>query len=376
MLVLARKLAVVLASTLAGALIAELYLRAFVDNPYRLPIVWDAHGGEPTLVHRSSRTPGLDYELTPNVDVDAGGFRVKVNSLGMRGGEVELAKSPSTRRIVVVGDSVAFGLHVDNDSTFSSRLESLLDADGKSAARGFDVLNLSVPGYSSKDEAIVVRCKALALAPDLLIVGYYLNDPEDEPLQRLHSYFHERALWEHSHLLRFIGWKRRSWRLEHYGHGDEFRYLHADPERWRSVVDAFDDIAAATRERGVEVLLAVLPTLYGCVPADAPATSEPSSNAPAGSGRASKAAVWSRWEDYPYRDIHAQVVAQASRAGFGTIDLLDAWAASGHAPAELMADPEHPNALGHALLARALFERIAAPRAPASIVEERAREPR
>jgi lysophospholipase L1-like esterase len=362
MLAVSRKLAVVLASTLVGASIAELCLRAFVDNPYRPPIASDSPGTGRTLIHRRSQVPGLDYELTPAVDVDAGGFRVRTNSLGMRGDEVELAKPASMQRIVVVGDSVAFGLHVENDATFSARLESLLNASRAGGERRTQVLNLSVPGYSSKDEAIVVRRKAVPLEPDLLIVGYYLNDPENEPLQRLHGYFHERALWERSDILRFIGWKRRSWRLEHYGHGDVFRYLHADPEKWKNTVEALADIGAATRERRVDVLLAVLPTLFGCAHA---------SSTPAEDGRDASVPGWSRWEDYPYRDIHAQVVAEARRAGLDTIDLLDAWASSGRAPAELMADVEHPNALGHALLAQALFARITAQRPSSAVVDER-----
>jgi lysophospholipase L1-like esterase len=367
MLAVSRKLAVVLASTLVGASIAEVCLRAFVDNPYRRPIEHDAPGTGRAMIHRRSQVAGLDYELIPGLDVDAGGFRVRTNSLGMRGDEVELAKPASMQRIVVVGDSVAFGLHVENEATFASRLESLLNATRAGTERRAQVLNLSVSGYSSKDEAIVVRRKALPLQPDLVIVGYYLNDPENEPLQRLHGYFHERALWERSDILRFIGWKRRSWRLEHYGHGDVFRYLHADPEKWRNTVEALTDIAAATRERRVDVLLAVLPTLFGCARASSASTE---------GGRDAHVSGWTRWEDYPYRDIHAQVIAEARRAGLDTIDLLDAWASSGRAPAELAADVEHPNALGHALLAQALFAHIAAKRASSSVVEQRTPESR
>jgi lysophospholipase L1-like esterase len=73
---------------------------------------------------------------------------------------------------------------------------------------------------------------------------------------------------------------------------------------------------------------------------------------------AEESVTWSSWDEYPYRDIHRQVMAAALHAGFETIDLLDAYAQSGRSPIELKGDADHPNAAGHAILARALMEKI------------------
>jgi hypothetical protein len=172
----------------------------------------------------------------------------------------------------------------------------------------------------------------MALDPDLVIVGYYLNDPETEPVQQLHQHFRRAAWWEHSALLRLLAYGKRTWDQGRLGGGDLFRYLHRDPEKWRSVVDGFAEIAAVTAEHGARVLLVVLPTLHG----------------------------FERWEDYPYEDLHRQVISAGRDAGFETLDVFPTWRASGRTPAQLRVDEEHPNPFGHALVAEAVLAKLAA----------------
>jgi lysophospholipase L1-like esterase len=341
-----RKLLVAGAIILVSIVAAELCLRACVRNRYREPID-RARFDESRLIHRNSAVAGLDYELKPNVDQIEDGVRVRTNSLGMRGPEMIATKPDSLLRVAIVGDSVSFGLGVENEETFPSLLQSMLNERCRGRARRYEVLNLAVTGYSSQDESVVVRSKALLHRPDLLIVGYYLNDPEDEPVQQLHLYFRPPQWWEHSHLLRFLAREKRSADQLRYGGGDLFRHLHADPAKWRNVLRAFDDIRESTRAQNVKVLLAVLPTLYRSEASEPP--SDPAAHT---------SSTWSRWDEYPYRDIHHQVIEAAAHADFETIDLLDAYAASGRAPIELRGDGDHPNAAGHAILARALMERI------------------
>ena len=311
----------ILTTVLSAALGGEAYFRCVRLVEYRRPTTSLDGTLWKSIVHRKSSIPGLDYEMKPHVHRSVNGMLVETNSLGARDRE-PLPLGEDGVRIVAVGDSLTFGTKVAGEEAWPNALERLLAP--------CDVVNLGVSGYSARDEALVVREKALALAPRLVIVGYYLNDPETEPVQQLHQHFREAEAWEHSSLLRWIAFRRRMRDQERLGGGDVFRYLHRDARSWQSVVRAFADVAAATSERGVPVLLVLLPTLRG----------------------------FERWEDYPYADLHAQAAEAGRAAGFAVLDVLPAWRASGLAPAAMRADEEHPNAAGHARIAAAILEAL------------------
>ncbi|HEB53493.1 MAG TPA: hypothetical protein ENI87_09590, partial [bacterium] len=67
---------------------------------------------------------GLLFRHKPNLDVSIGRFRLRTNSLGLRGPDVAVPKPPGTFRIVMLGDSVTFGWGVDDEVTFARRLET------------------------------------------------------------------------------------------------------------------------------------------------------------------------------------------------------------------------------------------------------------
>ncbi|HEX9668748.1 MAG TPA: SGNH/GDSL hydrolase family protein [Thermoanaerobaculia bacterium] len=96
----------------------------------------------------------------------------------MRGPEVPLAKPPGVFRIAGLGDSQMFGWGVGDDEVYLRRLEVLLNARARAAGdpRRFEVLNFAVPGYNAVMEVATFEHKALAFAPDLMIVHFVRND--------------------------------------------------------------------------------------------------------------------------------------------------------------------------------------------------------
>jgi lysophospholipase L1-like esterase len=320
-------LAVVISTAAVGG---EIFLRLFQPPEYRRPMTSADGTLWKNLVHRRSSVPGLDYEMKPGIHRSVNGLRVETNSLGMRDGEPLPERRAGDVRIAAIGDSMTFGMRVSGEEAWPKVLEGRLNSSEAGGSRRFEVLNMGVSGYSTHDEALVVRHKAMPLSPDLVIIGYYLNDPEDEPIQQLHQHFREPVWWEHSALLRFFAFEKRMWDQDRLGGGDVFVYLHRDPEKWRGVLDAFEEIRAATASGGTRVLVVVLPTLWR----------------------------FERWEDYPYADLHRQVIDAARAAGFDTLDALPAWRESGRSTSELRADDEHPNRLGHALIAEAVLAKL------------------
>jgi lysophospholipase L1-like esterase len=128
---------------------------------------------------RLSKNPKLGYEPAPLAyqgdDLAFYDYKGASNSLGFRDVEHALAKPPGAYRIVVVGDSVAMGLHVDRSADIFPRvLEELLDRRGLKA----EVINLAVSGYNTQQEVEMLAARGLAYRPDLVLLAYTLSSRE------------------------------------------------------------------------------------------------------------------------------------------------------------------------------------------------------
>ena len=282
------------------------------------------------ILHRKSATPGLLYELSPNRQKKFEQVWIRTNSYGMRGAEPLPVEDPEVTRIVTLGDSFTFGFRVGVEEAYPSVLEDLLG----SAAEGnnVEVLNLGVCGYNTLDEAIVLEHKALYWQPDLIVVGYVLNDPETDPIQPLNHFFHRPKAWERFILGRVAAQAKHSVDVRLWGGGDYYRYLHnPSRDKWRSVVAGLEAIHRLAEERDIPVLVVIFPD---------------------------KPSVRKDWQDYPYVDIHQQVAAAAEEEGFAVLDLLDAF--SEH-PARLMRvrrNDAHPSPQAHRIAAAEIFDWI------------------
>jgi hypothetical protein len=103
------------------------------------------------------------------------GVPVKVNSLGFRDPrEYSLAKPPGAFRILVLGDSVTFGHGAPFDTTYPYLLGQRLRKWRPDVA--WEVWNLGVPGYNTRQELVYLQEVGQRFQPDLVVVGFYPND--------------------------------------------------------------------------------------------------------------------------------------------------------------------------------------------------------
>ncbi len=137
------------------------------DEPVQPRYVYDAGYGvranQPGISTRHY-VPG-DYEVAINT-----------NSAGMRGKrEYPLEKPDGVRRILVLGDSFAFGYGVEDEEVVSARLESELNG-GVSVSGSYEVLNLAVSGFGQAEELVTWRARGRAYRPDVVLLFYFEND--------------------------------------------------------------------------------------------------------------------------------------------------------------------------------------------------------
>lgn len=136
-----------------------------------------------------SNDPILERELRPNFSQLFDGSIVKfpkvvnvtINSNGFRGKEYSIEKPNNTIRVLVLGDSVAFGWGVNENETFSVVLEKMLNSD---AQKKYEVLNLAVPGYNTEQEVEMLKTKGLKYNPDIIIIAYHRNDVTNSTEER------------------------------------------------------------------------------------------------------------------------------------------------------------------------------------------------
>lgn len=312
-------------TTLVAFGAAEAYLRFFDPVDYLRPPDSSQADDWRNLLHRKSEVVGLAYELTPSVEKFAQKVDIKTNSHGMRDAEPRELDADTSSRIVALGDSFTFGFGAAGEDVWPMQLERMLDALGLNKNRPLDVLNFGVGGYGTIDESLVLKHKAMAWEPDLVVLAYFLNDPEDEPIQPLHAHHVVPSWWQYSHLMRLGHRNLKQNEMRELGGGDYHRYLHAHEGKWAGVVQALNDMRRVTSEAGCEMILMIFPQTPK-----------------------------QKWEGYKYEDLHSKVTEAGKEAGMHVIDLLPKY--KQHAPPKLRVSKTdgHPNAKGHQVAARVL----------------------
>ena len=115
-------------------------------------------------LHRYSETYG--WEPRPGAVALVEGQRTSINAAGQRGTLHANARTPGRPRLLMIGDSVAFGFGVADEQTFSADLES----------DGYEVVNLAVPGYGTDQALLRLEREGAAYRPDLVLLHFCLQN--------------------------------------------------------------------------------------------------------------------------------------------------------------------------------------------------------
>ena len=262
------------------------------------------------------------------------------NSRKLRDYEYPLAKPPGVFRIVVVGDSFTEGQGEDFEDIWPKRLERFLNDYRSADGRRYEVINLALSGTSTPRQLRLARELGLPYRPDLIVVGYCLNDPEDEGAHRAleinpRHIFRDygsrgpagRWLTRHSALYRLVAGRLRNsrinaWTLRYYR--DIYR---EDYPGWGKTRAALEGFRRLREEQGVPVAVMLFPLFS-----------------------------WDFDDRYPLAFAHAAVRQAVASAGLPLLDLFPAYRGLEHHLLEAVpgVDP-HPSDVAHRLAAEALL---------------------
>ena len=218
----------------------------------------------------------LGWRLRPSTQAFFADTPVTINEQGWRGEILEKDKPDSTFRILFLGDSVTFGHAVAEDSALfpyrtGRNLSTKLD-------RPVETINFGVPAYMTWQELLLLKREGLRYEPDLVVLGFVLNDVA-EKLD--YSFWQEDKLRSLAAASWIARWSRRSalvWAAQvigrrlRIGHIDlsakqveDVKRLIHDANKpvvhqaWQDTFSALDDMIAFCQAHDLPLLIVAFP---------------------------------------------------------------------------------------------------------------------
>jgi len=267
------------------------------------------------LKHKSP-DPALDFDHVTSKSAVLQGIDIRLNEWGLRGSPVG-ARPADGRRMLLLGGSITLGWGVAEPDTVALQLEKRL----RDAGEKVQVLNGGVGNYNAERYVSRFFRKHAELKPSDIVVQYFLRDAEDLPPGGGNFLLRNSqvavTLWIAYH--RLFDRKGEQSLVEHYRKAYE-----PDARGFQVMKAKLKELAEHARANEVRIFLAMTPDVHNLV-------------------------------DYKLGFVHDIMREVAGELGYTYIDLLPAL--RGRRPEELFAMPgdPHPNALGHQLMAAALF---------------------
>jgi lysophospholipase L1-like esterase len=254
--------------------------------------------------------------LRPDDAVVKGGVSWRTNAHGMRDSPYSVEKPAGTFRIAFVGDSIGAGWGVDVEDRFESILETTWNARSRRAGGPtIEILNCAVPGHAPGQRWYHFSRIGWAMRPDLVICESTAADVgwDERRLRYL--------------LARGLGWDTPVYHQALVDAGavpllspDDYKRI-LRPRHGDILRGVYEAMAKDCNEHGVPIVWVLVPRVGR--PSDGP---------------------------------DQEALLQAARvAGFSkVVDATHTYDDSSAASLAISADDFHPNARGHALLARRL----------------------
>lgn len=263
--------------------------------------------------------------------------KIKYNSLGYRDTEHDITKPQDTYRILFLGDSLTFGFGIENfEATYPELIQNELNK--KNNPKKAETIILAKRGYSTLDELKALKETGLKYDPDLIIVGYFLNDAEGygsrtgyENMFYSHytiPYELGSILYRHSFFYYFLESRIKNI-ITNLGFGknniDYTKHLYSNSNPYfQQHKKDLEEIIHISNERKIPVIITVIPPLENL-------------------------------KEYPYTEIHTQIKGISEPNGAYFLDLLPYFKLYDPAEVRVSLMDAHMNELGHKITSDAII---------------------
>jgi len=213
-----------------------------------------------TQLKRPVDNPNLSFAHKPNGHAFLMGSEMQINSQGLRDYEYPLAKPSGVYRILLLGDSTTLGWGDPLQDTAAKILERKLNAEHVPGIERFEAINAGVGNYDTVQEVTYYETRGRAFHPDLVILVYFINDPEPVPVEK------KGFLIDRSYLIAFLT-NRFDGVLRRLGTRPDWKTYYSslyndDLPGFQACKAALKDLAAATRNDNTKLVVAILPELH------------------------------------------------------------------------------------------------------------------
>lgn len=156
--------------------VASLICIAFLEISSR---ILKLHGDtDPTYILNDTVMP---FSMKPDSSSKSiYGKNFRINNHGLRGPDFHLSRKDQVKRILILGDSVAYGYCVNYDETFSGILHQQL---ASSAEFEFEVINAGHNGFNIKDSTSYYKNYGKHFSPDIVIIAVTASDNTNQSLE-------------------------------------------------------------------------------------------------------------------------------------------------------------------------------------------------
>lgn len=263
----------------------------------------------------------LGHEHIPNSSAVLQSTDIRINAWGLRGGAVSDKPAVGTRRILLLGSSIALGWGVPEDKVVSTLLEQKLRALGQNV----EVLNAGIGNYNAERYVERFLTRLAPLRPSDLLVLAFVRDGEEL------AQGSGNILLRHSQLAAtaWIAGNRLFARSGEASLVEHYKAIYQPGSTALATMRSeFAKLAAYARANSIRVTMAMVPDIHIL-------------------------------GEYPLLFVHDIFAQTARENGFAYVDLLPVF--RGLKPQEIWAMPgdPHPNARGHDLMAGAIYPLLA-----------------
>lgn len=186
----------------------------------------------------------------------------KLNTLGHRDKEFSIETPDNTYRILTIGDSLTWGEGIqDINAIYTEILEKKLNT--WSTDTRYEVLNVSEKGWNVQQYLDALKEKGLSYHPDLVILGFYLNDIEANKDNRPKGPFLSSQVHWLLSRISYVYWYTHSavsglffdeeW-IDYY-----LSYLDVHSPDWKRFATIWKEILSTCKNNHIETIVAILP---------------------------------------------------------------------------------------------------------------------